>query len=156
MEDHKRDPHSVTYNCRYYKQAGTGPCPHITSQDPKREGLCLSTCGNPSEISQFHSLLKCLWCIRIACGLNYLNVYSEEWSCNLPLWNVFFRGDIQGLVLGWRQMGMVSMLVLWDDVFLRAIRHESFFSCRKKLELLGSLVPLRYTMIKQQACIINV
>jgi len=36
------------------------------------------------------------------------------------------------------------------------IRHKSFFTCRKILEVVISLVPLTYTMIIEQPCIINV
>ena len=31
--------------------------------------------------------------------------------------------------------------VLWDEVFKAAIKHESFFPCRKRLEVVSSLVP---------------
>ena len=156
-EDQKRDPPSLPYNCGHHKQAGTGPSHHTTSQSPKRERACAyHHVENPPEIYWFHSHLKCLWFGRPACAFMYWQVYSEEWSCNFSLWNVYFRGEIQGLVLGWRQTGMVYMLVLWDDVFIRVIRHESFFMSRKRLELVRSLVPLRYAMIKWQPCIINV
>ena len=33
-----------------------------------------------------------------------------------------------------------------------AIRHETFFTLRKKIEVFGSQVPLRYTMMKLQDC----
>ena len=39
--------------------------------------------------------------------------------------------------------------------FIRA-RQESFFTCLKKLEVFGSLVPFIYTMMKQQASIIYI
>ena len=51
---------------------------------------------------------------------------------------------------------MSPVLVLWNDVFKMAIRHESFFTCWKILEVVGSLVHLKDTMIKQQACLIDV
>ena len=35
------------------------------------------------------------------------------------------------------------------------IRHESFFMCRKRLKVVGSMVPIRYTMIKHKAYMIN-
>lgn len=46
--------------------------------------------------------------------------------------------------------------VLWDEVFKAAIKHESFFPCRKRLEVVSSLVHLRHTMINEQDCIIDV
>ena len=58
-------------------------------------------------------------------------------------------------MLFWRQWGMVSMLVVRDVVFETDIRHE-FLSHVHKIIVVGWLVNLRYTMIKQQACIINV
>ena len=48
------------------------------------------------------------------------------------------------------------MFVLWDDLFKMAIGHNSFFTCRKILVVVSSLVPLRYSMINQQVCIIDV
>ena len=44
-------------------------------------------------------------------------------------------------VLGLSQRGLYSVFVLWDDVFKTAIKHKSFFIRRKKLEVVGSLVP---------------
>ena len=53
-------------------------------------------------------------------------------------------------------VGMVYMFVLWDDVFQVNITHNYFFTCRKICEVVGSLVSLRYTIIKQHDSIIYV
>ena len=45
---------------------------------------------------------------------------------------------------------MVFTFVLWVGVLKMAIMQVSFSTCRKRLEVVGSLVPLRYTMIKQR------
>ena len=60
------------------------------------------------------------------------------------------------LVHGSRKWGMVSVFVNWDIVFQIGTRHESFFTRKKRREVVGSLVPLIYTMTKEQDCIINV
>ena len=36
-------------------------------------------------------------------------------------------------MLGWRQRGMNSVFLIWDDVFQKAISHESFLTCGKIL-----------------------
>lgn len=54
---------------------------------------------------------------------------------------------MEGLTLCSMQWGLVSWFGLWSEVFQMVIRHESFFTYRKKIEVVGSLVPLRYTMI---------
>ena len=51
---------------------------------------------------------------------------------------------------------MISLFVLLDDMFKVAITHESFFTFRRSIELDSSMDTLRYTMIKQQAYIIDV
>jgi len=52
--------------------------------------------------------------------------------------------------------GMGSLLRIWNEEFQKGFMPYSFFKCRKILEVVGSLVPLRYTMIKQHAFIINI
>jgi len=42
---------------------------------------------------------------------------------------------------------MVSMVVLLDDVFQTAIRHESIYTRKESLEVVSSLVPCIYTTI---------
>ena len=41
-------------------------------------------------------------------------------------------------------------------MFQTGIRHESFFTWKHILEVVGSLVPFPITMILQQDCIINI
>ena len=49
----------------------------------------------------------------------------------------------------------IPWFVLWNEAFQTGIRHESFCMCRKRLKVLDSMVPIRYTMIKQQVYIIE-
>ena len=63
------------------------------------------------------------------------------------------------LLQGWHRglhAWLEVLFVHWDDVFQMSMRHHSFFSCRKRLEVLTPLVTLRYTMFEHQACIINI
>ena len=54
------------------------------------------------------------------------------------------------------QRDLISQFGIWNEVFQMVIRNESFFTCRKRLEVAVSLVPLRYSMIKHQACIVDI
>ena len=157
MEDKKKDPTYLTVNWRHHKQAGTGPFHHNIRQHPKKGRACVyPPVENLPAISQFHSQLKFLCFGWLAYGSGYRHVCSWESRCSFPLWNIFFSGDIKGLVLGWMQWGMFLLFVLWDEVFQMAVKHESFVTCRKIIEVVGLLVPLRYIVIKEQNCIINV
>ena len=51
---------------------------------------------------------------------------------------------------------MPSVFVHWDDVIQMASGNKCLFTCRKRLEVFNSLVQFRYTMINQQAYIIDI
>ena len=109
MEDQKREAPSLPYNFGHQKQAGTCPSSHTNSQHPKRGRTCAyKPVGNPPEVYKFHSRLKFLWFRGLSCDFSYCHLHSEAWSCIFCLFNVFFRGDIKGLILVWRQRGMLS------------------------------------------------
>ena len=65
----------------------------------RESGLFLSTYEISPEIYWFHSWVNFLCFGRLACGLRFGHVYSEEWSCNLNLLCFYFRGDIESLCL---------------------------------------------------------
>ena len=50
--------------------------------------------------------------------------------------NVFFRGSIQGLLLGGEHWGMVSLFVPRDVLFQMAMKHNSLFTWRNSLDIL--------------------
>jgi len=128
LEELRRVPPSVPYNCGHHKQAGRGPSQHTNSLHPKRGRACAYTyVDNTPEIFQYSSRLKWLFFGGLAYDFSYWNVYSEAWSCNFPLCNIFLSGAIEGLLLCWWQWGIDSLLVLWDAVFQMAIIHEPFF-----------------------------
>ena len=93
---------------------------------------------------------KIPWVGWIACEFCYWHIYSEVWNCNIPLLNVFFSVDIEGLTLGLRKWGLVSWFGLWNELLNTGIKHKSFFKCRKILELVAhwSLYDIAWSICK--------
>ena len=156
MEDQKRDTPSLPDKFGHYKYAGSGPNHHTNIQNPMRQGLCLSICEKSTRNIPSSFSVKFLHFRWLSCDFCYWHIYSEAWSCNLLILNVFFRGDIEDLTLGWRHWGIFPMFGLWYEMFQMVIIHKSFFTCRKRLEVFFSIVHLAYNMMKEQACIIYV
>ena len=71
-----------------------------------------------------------------------------------PLENVYFSGYIDGLMLGGKHWGMVSLFVHWDDVLKNGHEAQKFFICSKIFEVSCTLVPIRCNIFKNQASII--
>ena len=124
---------------------------------PKRDGGLLLT----------HLRKKHLW---YSCILN--GKISLDWVANIwfQLWKYIFRNvELKFhpwvcLLQGWHWGPHAWWKVLWhgflicalDDVFQMAMWHNSFFTSRKRLEVIGPLVPLTYTMFKHLASIIDI
>lgn len=96
----------------------------------------ISNLKYPSVMFCYHSVAFRL----LAWGFSYWHVHSEEWCFNLFLVNFYFWGDIECLVICWRQKAMISGFVLLDCMNNTVISQESFFTFRKRLEVFGSLV----------------
>ena len=77
-----------------------------------------------------------------AWNVRYWHVYSEVWSCNFLLMNVFHTCDIKDLELCLNQSVLDSWFGLWNEVFQAGIRYVSFFPCMKRLEVISSLITL--------------
>jgi len=77
----------------------------------------------------------------LPCGLGYGNMDSEMWSWIIPIGTVFFRGYIQGLMLGGEHWGMDSFFVPWDVLIQMAMKHSSLFTCRNSLEVFCPRIP---------------
>ena len=99
----------------------------LTASTQRDWACAFSPVKIPPEITHFHSRIKLLCYGWLACDFSYWHVYSEVWSCNFPLLNIFFSGDIEGLAPDWKQMGLVSLFGLWNEVFQTGIIPESFF-----------------------------
>ena len=138
------------------QKVGTGTSHHTNGQNPKRQGLYISTCETYTRNIPSTFFLKFLCFGWPAFDFSYWHVYSHAWNNNFDHWNVFFKGDMKGFTVGWRQRGVDSWLGIWKEVFQMGIWQVSFFICRKRLEVVDSLVPLRYTMIKLQDSIIDI
>ena len=106
----------------------------------------------PQEVYQLHYQYNSFWGADSL--ISAIDMYSETWSCNFLLLNIS-RGDIDGLSLGRRQSVLYSWFWTWNEVFPMGIRHDSFETCRKILDVVGTMVPLRGTMITLLSCIIN-
>ena len=155
MEVHKRDTPSLPDNCGYHRKAGGVPSQNTNSQHSKRQGLCLSTCEKWTINIPASFSVKFLCFVWIPWNFLCWHVYSKSWSFSFQLWNVFFTCVINGLALGWTQSGMDSWTGLWNEVFQTGFRHISFITCMKILEVVGSLVTLGHTLIKNQAWTID-
>lgn len=154
-EDQKRDPLSNIYNW-HQKNAGTVPSHNTTRGHPKRG----RSCEYPSVENQRIYPIFTLWYISFVLDSFHevfsIDMYIQKGGAVIYPLDIFFRSDIKVLLLGWMRWGMVSMFVLWEYVFQMAMRQESFFTCGKTLEVVSSQVPLRYIIIKQQVCVMDV
>ena len=153
MEYYKRDTPYLPENWGHHNIAGSFAKKHNNTQCPKRLSLCLSTCEISTATIPASFLVQFLCFGCLASDFRHWPVYSALWSCHCPFLTIYFRGDIEGLPIGWRQRGLDSWFGLWNAGFLIYFMPEYSFTCRTKLEVFSTLVPLRDTMIKQLSCI---
>lgn len=128
---------------------GYGQNNHRNRPCLKRPSLCISTWGISTRTIPASFSEKFLFYPWLACDFSYLSVYSEMLSCCFPLFNIYISGGIEGLPIGCRQRILDVCFWLYTEVFPVGLRQESFLMWMNILELVGTLLPLRDTLIKQ-------
>ena len=146
----RRETPEIPDSCVPHKQASSGTSHPTSIQHPSRQDVILSTCEIPTRRIPASFLGHVLlWIASVCFHLLTCTFRSREGS--LPPFKYFLRVDIEGLVLGGRQRGLLSWFELWNEIYHPGHSWETLFLCWKRLEGISSLFPLRCIIIQKQA-----